>query len=232
LLDHEKFFDSIRDSLFGGSLTQSQVDGMSAILEVWDWLEYEDLRWLANGMGQTYHETGGKMWPIEEYGKGKGMSYGVPDPVTGEAYYGRGFIQLTWADNYKYADSQLELEGDSSLYLHPGNALDLVVSASIMLRGMVEGWFRTGKKLPVYFSDTVNDPYNAREIVNGDKHIVPNWSNGVSIGQLCVQYHNKFLAALEGAIVDVTEEIVEGTITVTISGVPKGYEVNLVIRED
>jgi hypothetical protein len=35
------------------------------------------------------------MQPIEEYGKGRGMPYGKPDPTTGQVYYGRGFVQLT-----------------------------------------------------------------------------------------------------------------------------------------
>jgi len=36
-----------------------------------------------------------EMQPIEEYGKGKGMKYGSPDPETGQTYYGRGFVQTT-----------------------------------------------------------------------------------------------------------------------------------------
>ena len=55
----------------------------------------------------TAHETGFTMQPIEEYGKGSGMEYGKPDPETGQTYYGRGYVQLTWRDNYARADEEL-----------------------------------------------------------------------------------------------------------------------------
>ena len=40
------------------------------------------------------------MQPIEEYGKGKGRPYGIKDRETGETYFGRGYVQLTWRENY------------------------------------------------------------------------------------------------------------------------------------
>ena len=36
LIDREKFFTSIRNSLFNGVLTQSQVDGMNYLLDTWE----------------------------------------------------------------------------------------------------------------------------------------------------------------------------------------------------
>jgi hypothetical protein len=35
-------------------------------------------------------------------------------PVTGQAYYGWGFVQLTWRDNYSRADRYLGLDADQS----------------------------------------------------------------------------------------------------------------------
>ena len=29
------------------------------------------------------------------------LPYYKPDKITGQVYYGRGFVQLTWAENYK-----------------------------------------------------------------------------------------------------------------------------------
>ena len=43
------------------------------------------------------------------------------------------------------------------------------------------------------FGDDSDDSYGAREIINGDKHIVPSWSGGVSIGKLIAGYHDHFL---------------------------------------
>ena len=87
------YFDSVRASLFGGALTQQQVDGMSAILTGWEELSppLSDLRWLAYMLATTKHETASTCWPIEEYGKGQDMSYGKEDPETHQTYFGRGF---------------------------------------------------------------------------------------------------------------------------------------------
>lgn len=202
--DRKTFFDMVREDPFPGELTQQQVDGMSYKLEVWEeeW-EGADVRWLANCLAQCYHETSAKMWPIEEYGKGGSADYAKTDPVTGQKYYGRGDIQLTWRENYRRADVELGLEGEHSCEWHAENALDPEISAAIMYQGMVVGWFRSDshgpQNLPRYFNATTDDPLGAREIVNGDARKVPSWSSGASIGQLIVGYHNAFLKALKAS---------------------------------
>jgi len=203
--NREVFFDSVRASLFGGKLTQQQVDGLNFKLDVWE-AKYADLdlRWLAYPLATSMHETSSTMWPIEEYGKGKGMAYGVPDPETGQTYYGRGDVQMTWRENYAKATKKLGLIGKNDLEWHAERALDPAISADAMYIGMFEGWYRAssdGKRqtLARYFNDHVDDAYEAREIINGDKKKVPSWSNGVSIGNLIKGYHGKFLAALTDA---------------------------------
>lgn len=198
--DQEAFFDAVRNDPFSGSLTEDQVKGMKFILAAFYFTQYTDLRWCAYSLATTYHETAQEMMPIEEYGKGSGQPYGVPDKTTGQTYYGRGFVQLTWRDNYARADKELDLEGEESCEWHAENALSPFTAARVMFRGMEQGWFRSGETLPRYFSDTEDDPYEAREIINGDKHIVPSWSGGVSIGNLIAGYHQSFLEALEGAM--------------------------------
>lgn len=197
VFDRDTFFDSVRTSLFMGELSPRQVDGMNFKLARWeDEPLSDDLRWLAYCLATSYHETSQEMWPIEEYGKGEGMSYGEPDPVTGQTYYGRGDVQLTWPDNYQRATAELGLLGDDDLYWNPEKALDPTISAAVMYLGMAEGWFRSDETLARYFNDDVEDPYTAREIINGDKSKVPSWSNGVSIGNLIKGYYKKFLTAL------------------------------------
>jgi len=204
LFDRDTFFGVIRSSLFHGSLTQQQVDGMNAILDAWeDNPRSDNLKHLAYPLATTAHETGFTMAPIEEYGKGSGMEYGKPDPETGQTYYGRGYVQLTWRDNYARADTELNIGGEDSLEWHAERALDHYVAAEVMFQGMEEGWFRSDGKgrqtLDRYFSDTVDDSFTAREIINGDKSKIPSWSGGVSIGNLIKGYHIQFLAALEAA---------------------------------
>src|SRR5215204_4050202 len=102
LFNREIFFDAIRGPLFGGAMTGGQVGGLDAVLDAWEANpRSDDLRWLSYPLATDYHETGKKMLPIEENGKGAGMAYGVEDPPgSGRVYYGRGYVQLTWLDNY------------------------------------------------------------------------------------------------------------------------------------
>ena len=158
-----EFFRLVRSQLFGGSMTQSQVSGTQALLDAWD---HYDFRWVAYGLATAYHETAQTMEPIAEYGHGRGRPYGVPDPVTGQVFYGRGFVQITWRHNYNRAN--LEVPG-FDLVNHPDNALKPEVAAVIMVRGLTEGWF-TGLKLENYFplhNPKYADWLNARRIVNG-----------------------------------------------------------------
>jgi putative chitinase len=195
--DREIYFDAVRGPLFGGSMTQGQVAGQESILLAWEENPLsDDLRHLAYCLATTKHETANEMLPIEEYGKGAGQPYGVPDSETGQTYYGRGFVQLTWRENYARATEELDLSGDNDLEWHASGALVPEIAAEVMFRGMMEGWFRSPNTLPRFFNETTNDAYGAREIVNGDKHIVPSWSNGVSIGRLIAGYHEDFLDAL------------------------------------
>lgn len=199
IYDRKAFFDAVRQPLFQGSMSQQQVDGMSFKLDVWEsHHDSEDRRWLAYALATSKHETASKMWPVEENGKGAGYAYGKPVAETGFAYYGRGDVQLTWADNYKSATARLGLTGDNDLYWNPQQALDPRISADVLFTGMIEGWFRKPHSLPKYFG-AVDDPYNARDIINGDKKTVPKWSNGVSIGNLIKGYHLDFLEALDAA---------------------------------
>lgn len=207
LFDHKVYFDHVGASLFSGKLIQSQVEGQEAILGEWEvqpWDEpMTDIRWLAYMLATAYHETSKQMWPIEEYGKGSGQPYGQKDPQTGQTYYGRGLVQLTWRDNYAYATRQLGLKGDADLEWHADQALDPQIASDVMFLGMRDGWFRSDANGPQmlarYFSSIKDDPYEAREIINGDKKTIPSWSNGVSIGNLIASYHRDFLAALKAS---------------------------------
>jgi predicted chitinase len=163
MINRDFFFHYTRQHLFGGSLKQSQVDGMNAILDEWDAnYKSKDDRWLAYMMATAYHETDRKMQAIEEYGRGKGHAYGKPDPVTGQRYFGRGLVQLTWKYNYEAAQKKF----GQPLVTQPDLALNLDIAIKIMFWGMINGIF-TGKKLSNYFDGTKADWVNARRIING-----------------------------------------------------------------
>jgi hypothetical protein len=185
MIDREAYFDIVRAELFGGALTQQQVDGQNVILSVYDYgiggTPVTDERWLAYMLATVYKECAGRMWPTTEHGS---QSY-----LEGKDYYpyiGRGFVQLTWEGNYRNAGIALGLIDDRDLVVHPDVALDSLIAARIMFRGMAEGWF-TGAKLGQFFNDDTDDPVNARRIING-----------TDCAEEIAGYHRIFLDAIQG----------------------------------
>lgn len=179
-MNRKKFFDAVRGSPFDKKLNQGQVSGMSAILDEWDKRKLTDLRWLAYMLATVFHECNKTMQPITETG---GLKY-----LKSKKYYpwyGRGFVQLTWDYNYKLMNKLIKAAGiDADIVGNPELAKRLDVATFIMFEGMLRGTF-TGKKLSSYFSATINDPVNARRIINGtDK------------AALIAGYHKQFYADL------------------------------------
>jgi putative chitinase len=157
------FFDQVRQTLFEGRLTQPQVEGLNGFLNVWEAQHTaDDDRWLAYILGTTHHETGRRFQPIEEIGRGRNRPYGRPDPETGQRYYGRGFVQLTWKANYRKMGDLLGVD----LVHRPELALDFDISLQIIYVGMIRGVF-TGRPLSRYLNADTDDWRGARRIVNG-----------------------------------------------------------------
>jgi hypothetical protein len=176
-------------------LQQIQVDGQNLLLGMYE-SEYtgtpmKDIRWLAYILATVYHECDKTMWSIEEYGKGSGQPYGEIDPETGVSYHGRGLVMITWRENYARASKMLSLIDKRDLEWHPEMALDSLIAARIIFRGMAEGFF-TGKKLGDFFNATEDNSYDARTIVNGhDK------------AELIAGYHETFLDALRASEMEI-----------------------------
>jgi predicted chitinase len=134
----------------------------------------EAIRWECNQHGLTLptqqayvlatveHETARTFRPLEEYGRGKGRTYGKPDPQTGKIYYGRGYVQLTWKRNYQRYSEILGID----MVNRPELACDPNVALFVLVHGMRHGNF-TGASLPRYINQRVTDYYNARRVVNG-----------------------------------------------------------------
>lgn len=192
MIDRKFFFDYVKTNLFKTSLSQKQVDGMNAVLNYWEDNGFYDGRHLAYMFATIYHETARTMQPIEEFGKGKGRTYGtktkhsgvkysVPDKI----YYGRGFVQLTWYENYELMGRLLGYD----LLNSPELALDMVVATRILFEGMTKGSSSfgdfTGKCLEQYFNDNTEDPIGARKIING-----------VDKAETIASYYRVFLKAI------------------------------------
>lgn len=188
-IDRKKFFDGYREEF--GSLKQGQVDGLSFLLDSLEKDEHVDsVPWASYMLATTKHETAGTFRPIEEYGRGKGKRYGIPHAKTGKVYSGKGFVQLTWYQNYLIMGNLLGID----LVNHPELALEPATAYRIMSLGMRKGLF-TGKKLSDYLNDNTKDYVKARKIINGldccDK-----------IAQYAIKFERIILSARVGSEID------------------------------
>ena len=165
------FFDAMRP-VFGGSLTQDQVNGLLVILEAWGKVGSGKLRDLAYILATAKHETVNTMQPLREAKAPsdakarewltKAWKAGKLGQVKADywsgGFFGRGYVQLTHKANYEKAGQKLGID----LVADPSKALIPEIAALILIRGMQEGWFTT-KKL----SDFPSDFVSSRAVVNG-----------------------------------------------------------------
>jgi putative chitinase len=164
------FFDSVKKSLFGGKFEQAQVDGLNALLVAAGEANWGP-SWTAYLLATAYHETNKTMQPVREAywlsedWRRKNLRY-FP-------HYGRGYVQLTWPENYGRADRELGLDG--ALVANLDLAMHQNIAARIAVMGMAEGWF-TGKScgtyLPAAGKASTAQFVASRKIINGSDRAV------------------------------------------------------------
>lgn len=184
------FFDAVRASLFGGKLTQAQVDTLDTIGTAWAKYGDGDPAKLAYILATAFHESGRFRYLREIWGptaaqKGYEGRADLGNTVKGDGkrFMGRGLVHITGRRNY--ADWSKRLGVD--LLAHPELAERLDYAARILVEGVMLGTF-TGKKLADYIKPGSANFVNARRTVNGaDK------------ADLIAGYARRFLAAIEGA---------------------------------
>jgi len=183
--DRKKFFDGYRDKY--GKLTQSQVDGINELL---GFIENDDditdITHVAYMFSTVKHETADRFKPITEFGnkeyfnkydpvlantnlrKATAKKYGNITEGDGYKYRGRGYVQITWKNNYKKLGDAV----GRNLIVAPDDALKSEIAYKIMSYGMRKGSF-TGKKLSDYLSGDKINYKNSRKIINGlDKAVL------------------------------------------------------------
>lgn len=174
-------FDIIRKAF--EKLSESQVSAFNHIVSAMDADKSISYPQGAYILATIWHETATTMQPIAEYGKGKGRIYGTwyknskdqlysfKDGSKTTAYlsddypllyYGRGYIQLTWFENFKKASEKLKHD----FLNNPDDVMQIEHATNILLLGMKDGWF-TGRKLSDYINQSKKDYLNARRIING-----------------------------------------------------------------
>src|SRR5690554_3104739 len=191
----QEFFNEIEKTMFNGTLSEKQRQGINYKLKAFDTHDIIDDRWRAYMLATSYHETARTMQPIEEKGRGARKRYGQTRKYNGEVYvypdklyYGRGDVQLTWYENYELMGKLLNYP----LLKYPELALEPEISARIMIEGMTRGISNrgdfTGVSLENYFNNHKEDPINARRIING-----------LDQAKKIADYYNKFLNAIRNS---------------------------------
>lgn len=166
-----------------GKLSESQVSAFNHIVSAMDADKSITYPQGAYILATIWHETATTMQPIAEYGKGKGRIYGTwyknskdqlytfKDGSKTTAYlhsdypylyYGRGYVQLTWFENFKKASEKL----NHDFLNNPDDVMQIEHATNILLLGMKEGWF-TGRRLSDYINQSKKDYLNSRRIING-----------------------------------------------------------------
>lgn len=186
-IDKAKFYSEIRDDF---SIYRNEGDhyrGTDAILNYWNaHAELKDSRWLAYILATAYHETARKMFPVREtlassdaqaisrlssHSCCRNSTYWHVVQETGKSYFGRGYVQLTWATNYKRADQRFSIDTNndrpSSYYWTPDLALQPDSSIRITYDGMIYGWFTGHCLLRHFHPDREAAWKDARRIING-----------------------------------------------------------------
>lgn len=186
MFNRKTVFSGLKAVLKPSGFNDVQVTAIAAIVLEFERRKLPDVRWLAYILATVWHEA--RFISQPEIGRGKGRKYGVPHKLTGKVYYGRGFSQITWYDNYLKFQNTLNLP----LTTDPDTALNVPVAVAILFEGMTTGVTAkdsfTKYQLHDFFNATKDDAVGARRIINGtDK------------AKLIADHHHKILAVLQKA---------------------------------
>ncbi|MBL8555424.1 MAG: hypothetical protein JNL41_14210 [Phenylobacterium sp.] len=118
---------------------------------------------IAYVLATAQHETNDTFKPVREayYLGAKAEAYRQKN-LRYYPYYGRGYVQITWKDNYKHYGAILGLD----LVNDPDLALDHYASLFILVQGFKTGAF-TSRRLTDYVNASRTDFVGARYCING-----------------------------------------------------------------
>ena len=150
-------FDILRRSF--GKITQNHVDNINLIVKTAE-ANKLDYNQTAYCLATAWHETNHTMLPVieaywlSESWRKKNLRY--------YPYYGRGYVQLTWRENYKKAGDILGFD----FVRNPHWVQIPKYSAAILVVGSRDAWF-TKYRLSDFINKDKKDYVGARRIING-----------------------------------------------------------------
>jgi putative chitinase len=142
------------------------------------------VRELAYVLATIQWETANTFQPIKErrFNRAKNpKAWESQDRYWRTGFYGRGYVQITWLENYQKAEKkltgiavqlawQLLTIGPGVLTSSPDLMVEADVAYLVCSKGMSQGWF-SGKKLSDYIKEGQAPDYvGARWIINGKDH--------------------------------------------------------------
>lgn len=208
-MNRAAFYNALRASgLFPNGISQSQVQGMENLLNVWEKYFSGDSDFLlAYNLATAYHETAHTMQPITErgpvsyfnkYEPGTRIGNMLGNTVKGDGYRyrGEGHVQNTGRRNAVVATKRInELFGlGIDLVKNPEKRGDPFISAISLFLGNKEGWW-TDKDLLNYIDGVdESDAEDLREFTEARRVV-----NGTDKASIIAGYAIKFHKAIETA---------------------------------
>ncbi len=144
-----------------GPLDEIQQDSIRKIVAAFDRYGDGDQNKLAYILATAWHES--KLRPIQEQRAAPSQIelYKRQNRYWSSGYYGRGFVQLTWKENYQKMSRVFRVD----FVNNPELVLEPTYAARILVYGMMNGVF-TGLSLGAFINDQKQDFYEARQVVN------------------------------------------------------------------
>ena len=150
-----------------GELDSEQIKSVESIVNAFKIYGDKDTNKLAYILATAWHES--KLRPVKEIRAKVGTElYETQNKYWFTGYYGRGYVQLTWKNNYQKMSDFLNVD----LVNNPDLALLPEYASKILVYGMINGSFtRRSNGVPYKLSDFISingfsDFFNARRVVN------------------------------------------------------------------
>lgn len=166
IIDRGIFFDAITNEMFGGKLSDRQVESVNAILDECVEQEVFDIRHVAYILAEAYHNSHRPLHPESERLTPviENMSLANLRGKPYWPYFIRGFTQLKGRHKYIAEGDRMRLD----LLYNPDLMLDIKIAANSLVYCLTHGVL-TGRKLGDYIFGSHCNYNKCRRVIDGTK---------------------------------------------------------------